>query len=341
MKWLSVLLLAALGLAEFPGHVCAQTSDISMERERRTIEGNVYLGDTDMPVANLMVNLVNPEDLSMENAETGTNGEFAFRGLHPGSYTMSIDAQGYQKLSVSVDLTFTSSKGNVLRLNKKPGSDTASHGNTSPISAHMLSMPANAREAFDSGKQKLFQEKNPEGSLEEFQKAVTISPGFYEAYEQMSLAYLELGKADDAEKAASKSIELSGDKYAAADFDLGAMLMNRRRFEDGEKIVRHGLEIEPNAWIGHYELGRALFYEKRVDDALKSAEEARTLQPNAAIVYRLLALVHMSEHDDSALLRDLDSYIKLDPDSAMGLRAKQLRDKVASSTPANTGAPNP
>jgi len=118
------------------------------------------------------------------------------------------------------------------------------------------------------------------------------------------------------------------------------MLMNRRQFADGEKIVRHGLELDPNAWIGHYELGRALFYEKRIPDALKSAEEARTLQPNAAIVYRLLALVHMSVHDDSAVLQDLDAYIKLDPDSALGLRAKQLRDKVASSTPPESSPRN-
>jgi len=333
MKWFSVLLVAVLALALFPAVVCAQTSDVSMEKERRTIEGNVYLGNTDKPLANIMVNLVNPEDLSMENAETGTNGEFAFRGLHPGSYAMSIDMQGFQKLSVIVDLTFTSSKGNILRLNKNPGADPAPHGGATAVSAHMLSMPANAREAFDNGKRKLFQDKDAAGGVEDFQKAVTIAPGFYEAYEQMSLAYLELGKTDDAEKAATKSIEQSGDKFAAADFDLGAMLMNRNRFDDGEKIVRHGLQLDPNAWIGHYELGRALYYEKRVPEALKSAEKARTLDPNAAIIYRLLALVHMSQHDDAALLQDLDTYIKLDPDSAMGLRAKQLRDKVANSMP--------
>jgi tetratricopeptide (TPR) repeat protein len=339
MKQLSVLLVAVLALAVFPAHLCAQMPDSSIEKEMRTIEGDVYLGDTNRPLSDIMVDLVNAEDLSMENARTGTNGEFAFHGLRPGSYTMTIDAQGYQKLSVSVDLTFTSSKGNVLRLYKS-GEDAQPHASGSAVSAHLLSLPAGARDAFDAGKRKLFQDKNPESSLEDFEKAVTISPNFYEAYEQMSLAYLELGKTEDAEKAASKSIELSKDKYAPADFDLGAMVMNRRQFADGEKLVRHGLELEPNAWIGHYELGRALFYENHLPDALKSAEEARTLQPNAAIVYRLLALVHMSQHDQPAVLQDLDSYIKLDPDSAMGLRAKQLREKVAASIPAS-GPENP
>ena len=340
VKFLSVLLAGVIFLAVSPARVCAQSSsDSAIEKERRTIEGNVYLGDTNQPAADITVALYNAEDLTMDDGHTGSNGEFAFRGLRPGSYTLTIDAQGFQKVSTVLDLTFTSSKGNILRL-RKSGSEAQARGGGSAVSVHLLSMPTNAREAFDAGKQKLYHDKNPQGSLEEFQKAVTISPGFYEAFEQMGLAYLELGKSEDAEKAASRSIELSNDKYAAADFDLGAMLMNRRQFADGEKIVRHGLELDPSAWIGHYELGRALFYEKRVPDALKSAEQARSLQPNAAITYRLLALIHTSQHDESALLQDLDAYIRLDPDSAMGLRAKQLRDKVATSIPPDS-SPRP
>ena len=339
MKLFLVLLVAATFLVVSPAHVCAQSNDNPMENERRTIEGNVYLGDTNKPAADISVALYNAEDLSLDNARTGSNGEFAFRGLRQGSYTLTIDAQGFEKMSLSLDLTFTSSKGNILRLRKSDGEEQA-HGSGGPsVSVHFLSMPTSARAAFDAGKQKLYRDKNPEGGVEEFQKALTISPGFYEAYEQLGLAYLELGKSEDAEKAASKSIELSNDKYAAADFDLGAMLMNRRQFADGEKLVRHGLDLDPEAWIGHYELGRALFYEKRVPDALKSAEQARSLQPNAAITYRLLALIHTSQHDELALLQDLDTYIKLDPDSAMGVRAKQLRDKVASASPQDTPRP--
>jgi cytochrome c-type biogenesis protein CcmH/NrfG len=53
--------------------------------------------------------------------------------------------------------------------------------------------------------------------------------------------------------------------------------------------------------MGHYELGRALFYQNRVADALKCAERARALQPNAPVLYRLLANIHLSQHNDSAL----------------------------------------
>jgi hypothetical protein len=39
--------------------------------------------------------------------------------------------------------------------------------------------------------------------------------------------------------------------------------------------------------------------------------------------------VHLNERNYAALLQDLDAYIKLDPDSPAGLRAKELRTQVA------------
>jgi len=258
------------------------------------------------------------------------NGEFAFRGLRPGAYTLSVDLQGYQPASATVDVTMASSRGNEIGLRETAGKkQTRASGNS--VSVHFLSMPEEARVAFDAGKQKLNRDKNGEAGLEDFQRAVQIAPDFYEAYEQIGVAYLQLGKPDDSEKAIRKAIELSQDKYAPADFDLGALEMNRHDFAGGEKTVRHGVELDPNAWIGHYELGRALFYEKHIPEALKSAEEARALQPNAAVLYRLLAVIHMSQHNNPALLEDLDMYIKLDPDSPLGLRAQQLREQVARS----------
>jgi tetratricopeptide (TPR) repeat protein len=88
------------------------------------------------------------------------------------------------------------------------------------------------------------------------------------------------------------------------------------------------LELSPNSWLGYYELGRAYLGENRLADAKKTGEQARSLMPTAAIVYRLLANVHMREKDYPALLTDIDTYVKLDPDSAAGLHAKEMRAEV-------------
>jgi predicted Zn-dependent protease len=75
-------------------------------------------------------------------------------------------------------------------------------------------------------------------------------------------------------------------------------------------------------------LGRILLNENKVGDAEKSAQQARSLAPNAAIIYRLLSNIHLSQKNYPALVQDLDAYIKLDPDSPAGVRAKEIRKQV-------------
>jgi len=57
----------------------------------------------------------------------------------------------------------------------------------------------------------------------------------------------------------------------------------------------------------------------------RRAEQACSVAPQQPVVYRLLAVIHLQQQDYPALLDNLDAYIRLDPDSPAGQRAKQLR----------------
>jgi hypothetical protein len=50
--------------------------------------------------------------------------------------------------------------------------------------------------------------------------------------------------------------------------------------------------------------------------------------PNAPSIYRLLANVHMREKDYPALLEDIDTYLKIDPNGAAGAHAQEMRAEV-------------
>jgi tetratricopeptide (TPR) repeat protein len=197
------------------------------------------------------------------------------------------------------------------------------------VSAHELSIPQAARELVTSGKKKLYVDKNPEAGLRDFHQAVTQSPNYYEAYREIAIAYLTMGRADEAGENFRKSIELSHDTYGDADVGLGTLLVEKGQAGEGEKAIRRGVELNPNSWMGFYELGKLELGRDELDVALKSAERARALAPNAPIVYRLLANIHLRQKNYADLLGDLDAYIKLDPDSPAGLRAAQMRQQVA------------
>jgi hypothetical protein len=287
------------------------------------INGNVYYEDRSHPAAHVQVQVQDSEGVSFQTEETNDSGWFEFARVNSGSYTLEVNVQGYQRVSMPVD---PPGKGLVIEListsnEKKP---TA----TGAVSAHELSMPAKARDLMTSGKTKLYAEKNAEGGLADFQSAIAIAPGYYEAYYQAGMAYLTMSKRDNAETSFRKSVDLSGDKYCEADVGLGTLMLDRNEFAQGEKIIRHGVELNPAYWMGHYELARALLNEDKLPDALKSADQAKSLAPGAAIVYRLLSNIHMHQKDYPALLTDLDAYIELDPDSPSGIRAKQLREQV-------------
>jgi predicted Zn-dependent protease len=288
------------------------------------IAGNVYY-DNHRAAENVPVELRNAEGELGWTASTNASGGFEFRRVNPGTYEVSVNVQGYQQTSMTADLSYSSATGIQIYLKPVPGRATAK---TESVSAHELSMPQKARDLMDSGKKKLYQQKDARGGLDDFQQAVAEAPDYYEADYQMGIADLALGKRDDAERSFHKSIDVSGDKYSDADVGLGKIMLDKGDIPAGEKLVRRGIELNASSWQGYYELGRAQLNEKQLADARKSAEQARTLAPGAPAVYRLLANVHQQEKDYPSLLQDLDTYIKLDPDSPAGTRAKQMRDEV-------------
>jgi tetratricopeptide (TPR) repeat protein len=292
-----------------------------------TISGNVYVEKANRPIRSASVQLGDERGAVLSEMITSDTGEFSFRGIPAASYMLKISADGFETLSLTLDLNFASDRGVPIYL--KPIAAKSSEpvlGTT--ISTHEMSMPRAASDLFASGKRKMYVEKNPQGALADFQAAAAAGPGYYEAFYQMALVNLTLHNAPDAEANLRKSIEVSGDKYADAEVGLGTVLLDRGLNAEAEKALRRGLELNSDLWLGHYELGRALFGEKKDGQALKSAERARTLSPNSADIYRLLANIHLREENYAALLVDIDAYLKLDPDSPAGKRAKELRGQI-------------
>jgi Flp pilus assembly protein TadD len=291
-----------------------------------TVAGYVYCDEKSHAPQNVRVELRGSDQSQLASVATSDEGEFRFDGLKQGVYTVSVNEPGYEPVSIKLDLSGGSQKDVAICLKRSAKSQDSSKSST--ISTHELSMPAKARDLMESGKKKLYEDKNSSAGLGDFQQAISLAPGYYEAYYQLAMAYLSLGNSGEAEKSFRKSIEVSGDKYGEADVRLGTILLDQGNSAEGEKAVRRGIQLNPNFWLGHYELGRALVNEKRIHEAQDSAEHARLLAPGTAIVYRLLANIHLQQKDYAALLQDIDEYLRLDPDSPAGLRAKELREQI-------------
>jgi tetratricopeptide (TPR) repeat protein len=318
-------LLLLLLIVSYPLSIFAQAG--GMSGNKVSLTGTIYTNKGDHPIMHAYVRLCDGGGNLLEEVITGDSGDFAFRGISRGNYILQVSAVGFESSSTSVDLNFNSDRGMPIYL-KQTAVDAGESVAAASVSAHEMSIPKAARDLLASGKKKFHVDKNAEGGLEDFRSAVAAAPGYYEAYYQIALADLTLGKKPEAEASLRKSIEISRDKYGEAEVGLGTMMLERGETVQGEKTVRRGIELNPNYWLGHYELGRALLAENKLSEALKSADQAKSLAPSAPIVYRLLSNIHLQQKDYPALLTDLDAYLKLDPDSPAGVRAKQLRELV-------------
>lgn len=329
----SLLLALFLATAMLPRSAWGQGAP-----EPRVLSGTVYYAGGNQPAENIPVELYSSEGSLIAMQTTASNGWFDFRGIKRFTYVLKIHVDGFEPVNINVDLSLTSSRGNVIYL-KSRTNNPPSPPNAKPVSAHELSMPQKARDLMTSGKKKLYIDKDAQASLADFQQAAAAAPDYYEAFYQIALACLTLGRPNEAEENLKKAIEISGDKFGDAEIGLGTMMLDKGNFAQGEKSIRRGIELSPEAWLGHYELSRALLNQNQIEDAEKAALQARSLAPNAPVVYRLLSNLHLRERKYSALLEDLDSYLKLDSDSPAATRAKQIREETLQKLAADKSAP--
>jgi tetratricopeptide (TPR) repeat protein len=288
------------------------------------LSGTVYSEAANERIGHASVWLCSGGGDRMQESITTVSGEFAFLGLNPGSFILQISAPGYQPAEVHVDVNFGTERGiSVFLKDSKTSRASAAPGSSIP--AHELSMPKSARDLVDSGKRELYVDKNPQGALIDFESAVAKAPAYYEAYYLIGITYLALQNSAQAERNLQKSVDLSNQSYADAVLALALLWIGRRDVAHGEPLLRHALELNPNSWAGFFELGKLELYRNHYQPALQAAEKAQSLAPEQPLVYRLLSLIHLRQKNYAAALVDLDSYIRLDPDSRDGLHAKEIR----------------
>jgi tetratricopeptide (TPR) repeat protein len=271
---------------------------------------------------------------------TNWQGDFQVGGLARGTYVVVVEESGYERVEQIVQVD-RAAWGLRLYLRKANAAGPAPAGYV--VSAHELGIPSKARKAFEKGIEHRAK-KDPGGSLAHFQRAVELFPSYYEAYFQMGLVHLQLGQTADAENNLQKAIDFSSGRYANAEFAMGGLLADQEKFSDSERVTRRGLEQAPDSYLGQFELGRALLGLNRAQEAEQSAQKARSIKPDFSPVYLLLANIHYTQHAYALQCKDLDEYLRRDPNGELSARAREVREniqRILSSDESASGAPAP
>jgi len=199
------------------------------------------------------------------------------------------------------------------------------------VSVQELMMASKGRAAFDKGSRML--EKGDAGhSIPYLEQAIAQYPEHYMAYYDLGVAHFRLAHQAEAEQAFQKAIDLTKGTFAPPQFGLGAILCQKMEFPQAETLLRRALELEPGSASGKYYLAFAQFGLNRLIEAERNVEQALMRNANLSQAYFLLARIHIRQQNLPGALRDLESYLKLEPrkEEVRGL-AEQIQHELEQS----------
>jgi tetratricopeptide (TPR) repeat protein len=288
------------------------------------ISGTVLLKANNRPASQVAVKLKSHAAGIFRSILTDLEGHFEVKSLPPSTYEIVVDEPGYEPAQTSATLDGSGTK---LVLYLKPASTAVVSRDRYTISARELKIPWKAQHEFEKGAASLAKRDVAE-SVSHFAKAAEAFPEYYEAYYHLGVAETALGRRDEARQAFQKAIDLSGGRYAWAEFGIGYLLYLEGKPQEAVSVIRKGLEVDGNSTDGYLILGMAQLRLDRADEAEQSAREALLRNPNFARAYLVLADVYARRHQYQTQLQDLETYLRLEPNGAEGERVRQVREVV-------------
>jgi Flp pilus assembly protein TadD len=311
----------------------------AQELGTQTITGHVREEGSNVPIAAATLEISRSGSEGHPPVTSGIEGEFLFHGLQDGEYVITAKKNGYVAVSVNVTVMRTGAPEATILLRRTAPAGSGSPGG--PISAHQLQVPKGARAAYEKGLRLLEDQKNPAGSIPEFEKAVKVFPSYYEAYSELGIANYHLGKVPEAEVSFKKAIELSDGKYVAPLYLLADLYNTQGKYREAEPLARQAIALDSATWNSFLELARSQVGLKRATEAETNVLRARDLAPQNSQVYLVLANVHVLQQNYQAAVQDLDAYLKLDPNGPRSDAVRHTRDELQKQVQLPPGANPP
>ena len=135
------------------------------------VTGTIFSDANNSRIANAVAVLCDAGGTVLQESTANDSGEFSFQGLRPGRYILKAQANGFQSTELPLELSYASQHGLSVTLKPMRNADQPHSGGVT-VSARELAIPAAARNLLDSGKKKLYSEKNSEAALRDFQSAI-------------------------------------------------------------------------------------------------------------------------------------------------------------------------
>ncbi len=266
----------------------------------------------------LRVNLFSVERPYAESSMVNRAGEFHFRALAPGNYTIAVVRNGLGEIrrTVVVSAAVADKSGVVHTTIPYSPSEAAANPSGGVVSVRQLAIPGNASAKYAEAQRRLAG-RDPEGAVRSLEEAVAIAPHFSSAWNALGVIAFQTGEVERAETCFRKALAADPSAFEPL-VNLGGLLLKRNAFVDALLFNRTAVDQRPEDALANAQLGMNYFKLDEFDEAEQYLVAAKRLDPaHFSQPQVFLAAIYARRGNRSAAIRELQDLLAIRPDGPL------------------------
>jgi tetratricopeptide (TPR) repeat protein len=327
--WRVVMLYALLAAIVVPTHLSAQQNQLGK------IIGNVRVVKGDFPAHPVLISL-EMRGSPIGSAYCDDQGRFGFYSLVANQYRLSVNDDAYEPVSETTEVNPATSSMNFVELRLVPRSNVKKDplpGRVEGSNPYLIDpaeyyrkFPKKTLKEFEKGVDADHQGKTDD-AIQHYEKALSYSPDFYPAHNNLGSAYLGRKNFEGAQTQFEAALK-ANQNDAQAYFNLANVLLLTQRYPAAEREIEEGLQRRPDSAFGHFLQGRLYSLTGRPELAEKSLQSALQLDPKMSQAYLQLVNLYVQQKRTPEAISQLEAYLKAFPDSPFSPKARDLLKRL-------------
>jgi len=261
-----------------------------------------------------------------DSAPVSSGGEFRFRSLAPGNYTVAVAGEtGEVRRTVVVSAALAGSDG-VIHTKIPFTMAEASQNGSGVVSVRQLAIPKKAN-ALYADAQKRLANRDAAGAVEDLQRAVKIAPEFSAGWNALGVISFQGGDNAASEQFFRRALEAEPGAFEPA-VNLGGILLKKGSNQEALVYNLGAVQARPEDALANAQLGMTYFQHgdfalaERYLIAAKKLDPAHFSQPQL-----FLAEIYVRRGDRNRAAKELEELLVLRPDgpSAETIRREQRK----------------
>ena len=266
------------------------------------------------PPARAFVSLHAVADAFAVNAEVGAGGEFRFKKIRSGSYTLAISVIGRGEIRNTIDVgPATADHRGRVHIEIDRYSAYINTDRLASVTAVELSVPDAARREYAAASKRLA-ERDEAGARAHYLRAVELAPQFAAAWNNLGTMAYKTGDLASAETYFRRALEADPESYEPL-VNLGGVLVSMGRIGEGRELNSSAVARKPKDPLAHAQLGMTYLRMNWLIPAEAHLKIAASLDPKHFSLPQLsLAEVYVRMNRKLSAAEQLSELLRQHPD---------------------------